>query len=353
MNRTLRVAVIGVGFGQQVHVPAFRADSRCRVTMLCASSEAKAADVAHRLNVPHASGDWRSVVASAEIDLVSIAVPPRLQPAIAIEALDQGKGVFCEKPLAATLNEAQSALEVSARCGRPNIVNFEFGESDAWRCAQETIGQIGRLESIDVEWRVQTYGNRNRLESWKSRPDEGGGALQAFVAHTFYAMEQFGGPMARLKAQLGKAADDPRSGETEVTLEIEFASGCRGTVHVATDASPPHVHRIDIAGEAGAVRLINEGSDYLNEFRVLHAPECGAKMKAVFPRSNAPVLSVETAAPFDGRVAATARLVRKLVDWAVDRTPARPTFADAWRVQMLLETARRSNAESRWMEIVA
>ena len=52
MSPPLRVAVIGVGFGQQVHVPAFRADPRCEVTTLCASTEAKAAEIAGRLNVP-------------------------------------------------------------------------------------------------------------------------------------------------------------------------------------------------------------------------------------------------------------------------------------------------------------
>ena len=105
MSPPLRVAVIGVGFGQQVHVPAFRTDSRCEVTTLCASNEAKAAEVATRLNVPHASGDWRAVVADPEIDAVSIAVPPRLQPQIAIAALEHGKSVFCEKPLGVHLHD--------------------------------------------------------------------------------------------------------------------------------------------------------------------------------------------------------------------------------------------------------
>ena len=55
-DRPLRVAVIGLGFGQQVHVPAFRADSRCDVTTLCASTEQKALEVARLLNVPSAIG---------------------------------------------------------------------------------------------------------------------------------------------------------------------------------------------------------------------------------------------------------------------------------------------------------
>ena len=111
MSPPLRVAVIGVGFGQQVHVPAFRADPRCEVTTLCASNEAKAAEIAGRLNVPRASGDWRAVIADSEIDAVSIAVPPCLQSQIALEALEHGKAVFCEKPLAAHVHDAACGTE--------------------------------------------------------------------------------------------------------------------------------------------------------------------------------------------------------------------------------------------------
>jgi predicted dehydrogenase len=362
MSRPLRVAVIGLGFGQQVHVPAFRADPRCEVTTVCASTEAKAAEVAYRLQVPHASGNWRALVASPEIDAVSIAVPPRLQPDIAAAALRQGKAVFCEKPLAADIDDARAAREAAEHAGRPNMLNFEFGECDAWRCVQELIdsNRIGRITSVDVDWRVQTYANRNRLENWKSRPAEGGGALQAFVAHTFYYLERFAGPITWLQARLAKAADDPRTGETEAVLEVKFVSGGRATVYVATDAPPPHRHRIDIVGEHGVLRLVNEESDYIAGFRALHAPWAGAKMTAVFPQSatrgeghadgGADFGELSRAAVGDGRVVATSRLVRKFVDWIVEGTSARPNFADGHRVQFLIEAARRSNAEGHWLD---
>jgi predicted dehydrogenase len=359
MDRPLRIAVIGLGFGQQVHVPAFRADPRCEVTSLCASTEARAAEVAHRLQVPRASGDWRALVVSPEIDAVSIAVPPRLQPAIAVAALRQGKAVFCEKPLAADIDDARAARKAAENAGRPNMLNFEFGECDAWRCAQEIIdsNRIGRIISVDVDWRVQTYANRNRLENWKSRPAEGGGALQAFVAHTFYYLERFAGPITWLQARLAKAADDPRTGETEVVLETRFAAGGQATVYVATDALPPHRHRIDIVGDAGVLRLVNEGSDYIAGFRALHASCAGAKMTPVFPQSatrgegdaDGGAAAGERVAG-DSRVVATSRLVRKFVDWIVEGTAARPDFADGYRVQFLIEAARRSNAEGHWLD---
>jgi predicted dehydrogenase len=357
-DQPLRVAVIGLGFGQQVHVPAFRCDPRCEVTMLCASTEAKAAEIAGRLNVPRSSGDWRRVVCDADIEAVSIAVQPRLQPEIAIAALEHGKAVFCEKPLAAHPHEALAALRAAGR-SRCAMVNFEFCECDAWREALLHSGRPGRsladpywigcASSVKVDWRVQTYANRNRLQNWKSRPEDGGGALQAFVAHTFHTLELFlEGPICRLKARLSKSAGDPRPGETEVDIEVQFLLGGSAIVHVATDAPPPHHHRIELAGH-GALTLLNEGSDYIDGFRVLYTPPAPPTMAPV-PAQIFPSAGQGAAQTRDGRVEATSRLVEKFVTWALGGEAAHPNFADGYRVQSLIEAARRSNSEDRWVD---
>ncbi len=351
----LRVAVIGLGFGQQVHVPAFRADSRCDVTMLCASTEAKAVEIARRLDVPRACGDWRAAVADPEIDAVSIAVPPRLQPEIVLDALRHGKAVFCEKPLAAHVYEAL-AVKRAAGQNLPNMVNFEICECDAWdEFRQELLpSDLGAAESIDVEWRVRTYANQHRINNWKSRPEEGGGALQAFVAHTFYLLELLKGPISQLKATLGKADDDPRSGETEVSLEAKFLHGGAATAHVETDAPPPHRHQIDVFSTSRRLRLLNVARDYISGFQIVCSGVQEAETKPLWPNGDAPRADQPAAtisAP-DGRIAATGRLVRRFVDWALGGPPARPNFADGYRVQYLIEVARRSNAEGRWMDAI-
>jgi predicted dehydrogenase len=352
-GRPLRVAVIGLGFGQQVHVPAFRADPRCEVTTLCASTKAKAADIARRLIVPRASGDWRSVVADPEIGAVSIAVPPRLQSRIALEALRHGKAVFCEKPLAAHVHDALP-LRNAAGNNLPNMVNFEFCECDAWQELQKALQLpgFGPVRSVEVDWRVRTYANLHHLENWKSRPDEGGGALQAFVAHTFYLLEQLKGPISRVMAKLTKAPNDPRIGETEVALQAQFLQGGEATVHVATDAWPPHRHQIDLVGVIGTLRLLNEGPDYIDGFQLSYVPRFPPE---ILPDSFTSAFSRPTtpqgaAATRDGRTEATSRLVKKFADWAFGGAPAHPNFADGYRVQFLIEAARRSNAEGRWMD---
>ena len=63
MNRPCSVGVIGIGFGRQVHVPAFGQDSRCVVRAICASNLERARKAASELGIEKAIGDWRELVA--------------------------------------------------------------------------------------------------------------------------------------------------------------------------------------------------------------------------------------------------------------------------------------------------
>ena len=242
--------------------------------------------------------------------------------------------------------------KAAERSGQPNMVNFEFCKCDAWRDLQTVLkSKIGSVKSVEVDWRVWTYANQHRLENWKSSPEEGGGALQAFVAHTFYLIERLKGPISRLMAKLTKAANDPRTGETEVTLEAQFLLGGRATVHVATDAPSSRRHQIDVVGEIGALRLLNQGRDYIDGFQLFYIPRSGDQLTLISQAGASDGNVLQGAAPTqDGRTEATARLVGNFVDWALGGNPAHPDFSDGYRVQYLIEAARRSNAEGRWMD---
>jgi len=89
-------------------MPAFRAQQRCEVYALAGTNLARVAELAHAANVPKAYGDWRALIDDPAVDAVSIATPPSVQAQIAIHALELGKPVFAEKPMASTLEEARS-----------------------------------------------------------------------------------------------------------------------------------------------------------------------------------------------------------------------------------------------------
>src|SRR4029453_7110185 len=139
------VGIVGCNYGRTVFIPAFRHDPRCEVVALAGTDAVRTAELARAANVARGFGSWQALVEQRTVAVVAVAVPPDLQPAIAQRALELGKPVFLEKPLAANLAGAQSILASARKSGQPTIVDFNFPELPSWRRAKAIVdgGTIG------------------------------------------------------------------------------------------------------------------------------------------------------------------------------------------------------------------
>src|SRR5262249_48364819 len=161
---------------------------RCSVVGICASSLQRARAVAERLDIPKAYGDWREVIADPHIDALSIALPAHLQPEIVIAAAAAGKHVFCEKPAATDLHQAQNMLVAVNQAGVVHAIDFIFPEITAWQKTSAILAtnQLGKLRHVGLSWQVETYAYRAKTDSWKVRCAQGGGTLNNFASHSLY-----------------------------------------------------------------------------------------------------------------------------------------------------------------------
>ncbi len=336
---TLRVGVVGAGFGERIHVPALRR-AGCRVEWICSAHAGRAAAAARRARVGRWFDDWRRAVRDPRTDAVAIAVPPERQAAIAIGALRAGKAVFCEKPLAVNLVTARRlAAAARASRGRANTVDFELPEAPEWRKTRELLkkGRIGRLRHFDVRWDIETYACRERLnDSWKTRSGSGGGALSLFVSHSFHYAEWFGGPLREISCRLFSGTDQPGPSDTLVRIAGTFRSGAAFTLSMSIQSFLGTGHRLSFYGSGGTLILENTGSDYVRGFELrLGTRRSGAFRTVSRPRSFPRE---------DGRIVAVASLAKRFARWANGGARVHPDLADGLRVQTLLEAAHRSNA---------
>jgi predicted dehydrogenase len=348
----LRVAVVGLGFGS-VHVAAFRQDPRCEVVALCSRQLERVESAARVLGVGRALTDWRALIASRDIDVVSLAVPARAQPEIGSAALEAGKHVLFEKPLADTLAGAEQ-LAAAAR-GQANVVtaiDFEFPEIPAFRGAKQslTAGAIGTLRHVAVTWRIETYSNRAKLDAttavdtWKSETAAGGGALNLFGSHVLYYLEWLFGPLKSVSAALERPAADTRALDTLVTLSLVTRAGLPIVVSIATDAYQGSGHRVEIYGEGGTLVIENRSADYISGFELqtfLRANDRASVGSRVEP----------SAAVSDGRVLATAAVVRRFVDGIQKGRASAPDVMDGLRVQRLMDAVQRSSEQRRVIDL--
>ncbi len=333
---TLKIGIVGIGYGQHVLLPVFQADDRVTVAGLCASTEERARAVADKHGVPGAYGDPSALI--ADVDAVAIAVPPQHQTEIALAAIQAGKPVFLEKPLATTVEDAQRIADAVEQAGVANVIDFEFPEIAAWSVAREQVAQMGPLRHVEVIWNIENYSNRARLDNWKTGR-EGGGALYNFVSHVFYYLPWFTGqPITSVSATLTNAPTDPRAGDTLDAITVGFANGLTGVISVSNHAFMGSGHRITFYGDAATLVLENTTSDYMHGFTVRYA-----ERDTDDALRDIPVPAVDTRA--DGRRMAAGALARRWVAWILDGTPAIPTAADGLAVQQLIAAAQQSSAD--------
>jgi predicted dehydrogenase len=251
--------------------------------------------------------------------------------------------VFVEKPMAADLEGAAAMLAAATKGGKTAMIDFNFTELPAWRKAKTLIdsGAIGRLRHVVVIWNVENQSTKLRLKNWKTSGTAGGGALGNLASHSLHYFEWFCGPIGELSARLASLPDDPAL-ETMVILSLGFGSGASGSLAVSSAAYLGSGHRLEFYGEDGTLVLVNATSDYMRGFTLSHARRPAAALTPV-----AIEVDPRDQASLDGRIAPVSRLATRFLDAIEQGKSVQPGFADGYRVQVLLDAARRSHALGR------
>src|SRR5262249_49333452 len=339
------VGIVGCNYGRTVLIPAFRQDPRCEVVALAGTDAARTAGLARAANVARGLGRWQAVGEGPAAAVIAGARPPALRPALARRALELGKAVFLEKPLAADIADARAILESARKSERPTIVDFNFPELPSWQHAKAILddGAIGRLRNVVATWNFANRATRLRLASWKTRDDGGGGLLGNFVSHCFYNLEWLCGPISGLTARLFALPD--RNADGSVALALAFASGAGGSLQVSCASFLGSGHRIELYGEDGALVLVNPTADYFRGFELRFARQGEDALKTI-PIENA------NEEPFsDSRISPVSRLVRRLMDACESGSPPSPGGDEGYRGQCLTDAARRAHASGRWIDV--
>ena len=331
MSRPLNLGVIGLGFGSQVHVPAFRHDSRCHVAAIGGRDLEKAARIAQKLSIEKWYGDWRHITDDPTIHAVSMAVPPSEQPMIAKAAIEAGKHVFCEKPLAATLADAAILFEEAKTQRVVHGMDFIFPELPLWIEARRLIlgGELGDLRHAVLDWRTETYAARTKAKSWKNDSKQGGGVLNNFVSHVVHNMEWLFGGIESVDAAVRGPCD---GAETCVQATLDMQGGFPIFLSVASDAFLGHGHCLAVYGENGTLVLKNSTADYARGFELWLGTRDAPSLAFLARDESLPGI--------DGRIAPVQRLASRFLDSILDGGEMNPNFAHGLRAQLILDQMR-------------
>src|ERR1700712_2284212 len=113
--KKLKTAIIGTGFMGRVHTEGVRRLGNVEVVAIAASSAEKARQFADEVSVGRSTGDYRELLADPSIDAVHVCTPNALHFPMAKAALEAGKAVLCEKPLAMSSEQATEMVRLAKK----------------------------------------------------------------------------------------------------------------------------------------------------------------------------------------------------------------------------------------------
>ena len=140
MANKLRVAVLGAGaWARSAHVPGWQRDDRCEVVAICDVERERAAAFAAELNIREATDDWQQLVSRSDVDVVDIVTPSHTHYELACAALEAGKHVLCEKPVAYDFRQTRAAAELARKKNLKTKLGFTFRYSPGVQFARSLL----------------------------------------------------------------------------------------------------------------------------------------------------------------------------------------------------------------------
>src|SRR6266545_4126011 len=143
----LRVGVLGAGaWAQHAHIPGWQRDPRCEIVAICDVKAELARDFARQFDIPEATYDWQALVERSDIDVIDVVTPSHMHFELSIAALEAGKHVLCEKPVAYDFRETLRAATLAKVKGLKTKLGFTFRYSPGVLYAKSLIDEefIGR-----------------------------------------------------------------------------------------------------------------------------------------------------------------------------------------------------------------
>ncbi|MEA2583326.1 MAG: hypothetical protein QOF33_1411 [Thermomicrobiales bacterium] len=141
-GRKVRVGVLGAGrWANVAHLPGWTRDPRCEVVVVCDVERHLAEATAPKFGVSEVSDDYRGVVERDDVDVIDVCTPSHTHFELATAALESGKHILCEKPVAFDFRETMRAAEIARSKGLKTKLGFTFRYSPAMLYMKELVDQ--------------------------------------------------------------------------------------------------------------------------------------------------------------------------------------------------------------------
>ncbi|MES2461177.1 MAG: Gfo/Idh/MocA family oxidoreductase [Armatimonadota bacterium] len=382
--KKINVGLVGYQFMGKAHSNAYRQlgkffpdlEVEPVLKALCGRTEDKVKAAAEKFGFESYETDYKKLCARPDIDLIDVVTPGNSHVEIVLEAARNGKMVFCEKPLANTVSQAEEMLKAVQENNVPNAVCFNYRGVPAIALAKKMIeeGRLGKIYHFRGVYLQDWIVDPNMPLVWRLLGDiAGSGSHGDLAAHLIDIAHWLVGPIAEVSGMLDTfikqrpklaESDDRLGGKAstemgEVTVDdssiflARFMGGALGTFEATRMAAGRKNHnRFEINGSKGSIVF---NMERMNELEYYNADD------PEDVRGFRVIQTTDSAHPYTGNYWPVGHIIGYehtfinlihdiLRDFAAGR-PTHPDFVDGLAVQRVLEAVDKSSKARAWQSI--
>ncbi len=284
----VRIGLIGAGFMGKIHSIAYRNAAMLFGSEIPAVNPVLVTDfdpalaerAARDWGWGRAVATWQEITGSQDIDVVDICTPNDNHVDIALDALERGKHVLCEKPLALDADSCYRLCEAAKASDRVAQVGFVYRQWPAVAMARKLIdeGAIGTVRTARAQFLLDYNSNPDVSMSWRfDKVRAGSGALGDVGSHCIDLLQYLAGPISHVAAARMQTFVDQRkdadgrlvdvSVDDQTEILAEFESGASGTI-LASWAGTGHKCDLgfEVIGSRGSLSFTWQRSNELKFF---------------------------------------------------------------------------------------
>lgn len=378
---SMRVAMIGYGFMGAAHSQGWRVAPRFfdlpaqpEMTLLVGRNGGNVAAAAAKWGWAETSGDWREAIARDDIDVIDIVTPGDSHAAIAIAALEAGKHVLCEKPLANTVDEAAAMADAAASAAARGVyamVGFTYRRVPAATFARELVtgGAIGEVRQVRAEYLQDWLVDETAPLAWRLQKEHAGsGALGDIGAHAidlsqFITGQRLTGVSGTIETVVAERpllaegsglSGTAGSGVGAVTVDDvalfngRFDGGALGSfVASRMSTGRKNALRIEVSGSRGAIAFDLEDLNSLGYYDGTAPADRQGFTKILVTEPQHPYVSAWWPAGHGlGYEHGFVHQAKDFVEAIAAQSQPTPSFADGYQVQRVLGAVEQSSTEN-------
>jgi predicted dehydrogenase len=367
----LGVGLIGTGYMGKCHALAWNAVAsvfgdveRPGLAVLAETSQDLAERKARELGFRRATGDWRSLVTDPTVDVVSITTPNAFHADMAVAALEAGKHVWCEKPMATNLADAERMATAARASGKVAVLGYNYIQNPIIRLIRKLLNEtrIGEVNHVRIEMDEDFMADPEALFSWRSEAASGHGALDDFGVHALSLLWVLFGGVRRVSGYMSRPyADRPlregarRAVETYdvATTLIELENGASGMIALNRAAWGRKGRLfVQVFGSKGTIVFDQERMNELQLYTLDGTPETRG-FRTILAAPHHPPYDKFIPAPGHGLGFGDLKIIecRELIAHISGERALLIGFEDGLRIERTVDAMARSAHSGAWVEV--